>query len=89
MVAISMEECHGELPPPFLSQFDRMLPDIRRHGQTASFELLGDRPELPEEEIVTGAFLVFLALARRGLSDLAYPQPLALTAVERLSSGDS
>jgi hypothetical protein len=88
MVAISREEFRGELPLPFLSQFDRMIPEIRRHGQSALFELDGMRPELPSEEIVRGAFEVFMALVRRGLGDLAYPQPLAMTAVERLSSSD-
>ena len=86
MVAISREEFRGELPLPFLSQFDRMIPEIRRHGQSALFRLGRTRPELISEDVVRGAFDVFTMLAGLGMSELAYPQPLAMTAFEQLSS---
>ena len=85
MDAGARKKYDGNLPLPFLRQFDRMVPEIRRHVRRAKLKLGVVRPELLTEEVVIGAFEVYASLANRGLSDLAYPKPLAMTALEQLS----
>ena len=73
-----------DVSPGEVRQFKEMIPEIRHHSELA----LRGRSE-PQIEggvvlAVAGAFDVFTRLAERGLSELAYPQPLAMAALAGL-----
>ena len=61
-----------------------MIPEIRRHVELA---LGSSNPHLKEtfmEGVLANALEIYARLAQRGLASLAYPRPLAMTALVRV-----
>jgi hypothetical protein len=64
--------------------FEHMLPEIRRHVRSA---VPSTDPRSLDESVACVAAIasdIFARLSERGLSDLAYPRPLAMAALVRL-----
>ena len=81
------KESRREIKSQEHEQFLRMLPKIRNRARRAFREC---SPELGEEwvqEVMANAYCAFMALVRRGKSDLAYPTPLANYAIRQVIAG--
>ena len=86
MITIAKDSRRG-LKSQEHEQYLRMLPKIRSRACRAFHKL---RPELREEwvqEVLANAYCAFVALVRRGKSDLAYATPLANYAIRQAISG--
>jgi len=70
--------------PSSKRSFEHMLPEIRRHVRSAVPST--DARSLDESVTCVAAIAsdIFARLSERGLSDLAYPRPLAMAALVRL-----
>ena len=77
------------LAPRVVDRFRRMVPEIQRHCRFAFRGVESRRLDPLTARLVLEAFEIFKLLAKRGLDDLAYPSPLARTAVARLGRGGS
>ena len=84
MLAYSRVRSRRSAGSCFASSFEQMIPQIRRHLRSA---INGTEPR-SRDQLVTGvianAFDIFNRLAEHGLSDLAYPRPLAMASLVRL-----
>jgi hypothetical protein len=65
-------------------RFAAMIPQIRRTAQKAFAGVAPKRQHELVMQTVCHAQSVFLQLALRGVTDLAYPQPLAAVAVAQV-----
>ena len=65
-------------------RFETMLPEIERWAKPAFRGAAPDRMDELLTAVAERAFDVFVMLAERGKADLAYPRPLALTAIEQV-----
>jgi len=72
------------LAPRLVDRFRRMVPEIQRHCRFVFRGVESRRLEPLVARAVLHAFEIFKLLTERGLDDLAYPSPLARTAVARL-----
>ena len=68
-------------------QFLSMLPVIRRTAATAFQTMDAESKEESIAEAVAIAYLMFVALVRRGREELAYPTVLAMYGVKRVKIG--
>ena len=68
----------------FTSSFEQMIPQIRRHVRST---INGKEPQSRDQfvaGVIANTFEIFNRLAEHGLSDLAYPRPLAMASLVRL-----
>ena len=63
-------------------KFEQMLPEIRLAAERALTRLAFDQRQALVARAIPKALAVFVALARRGKTAIAYPTPLALAAVK-------
>ena len=84
MLALSPTRRRRSAGSAYTNSFKQMIPQIRRHLRSA---INGTEPR-SRDQLVTGvianAFDIFNRLAEHGLSDLAYPRPLAMASLVRL-----
>ena len=84
MVAFSRDSARWHLRAARGAGFERILPEIQDRARRA---FCGVRPGELEElvsEVTDLAFQVFLYLAQRGKADIAYPKPLAISAIKQV-----
>jgi hypothetical protein len=84
MVAFNRDSAGWHLRAPPDAGFQRILPEIQDRARR---EFRGVRPGELEElvsEVTDLAFQVFLYLAQRGKADIAYPKPLAISAIKQV-----
>ena len=63
-------------------KFEQMLPEIRLAAEHALARLAFDQRQALVARAIPKALAVFVALAKRGKTAIAYPTPLALAAVK-------
>ena len=68
-------------------KFEQMLPEIRLAAERALARLAFDQRQALVARAIPKALAVFVALARRGKTAIAYPTPLALAAVKAVRAG--
>ena len=68
-------------------QYLRMLPKIRSQARRAFRKCSAELREEWVQEVMANAYCAFVALVRRGKSDLAYATPLANYAIRQAISG--
>ena len=84
MLALSPTRSRRSAETADSSGFEQMIPQIRRHVRSA---INGKEPHSREQLVagaIANAFEIFSRLAEDGLSDLAYPRPLAMVSLVRL-----
>ena len=84
MLAFSPVRSRRSAGTAFTNSFEQMIPQIRRHVRSA---INGTEPRSRDQlvaGVIANAFEIFSRLAEHGLSDLAYPRPLATASLVRL-----
>ena len=66
------------------AQFVQMVPQIRREAHAALRAVDPHRRKELVSEVINCAFGMFMHLAELGKTPLAYPKPLAMTALKKL-----
>ena len=66
--------------------FEQMRPEIEYRARHAFHNVAPGRLEALVAEVTEQAFHVYLSLAQRGKADIAYPKPLAISAIKQVST---
>jgi len=84
MVAFSRDSVRWHLRAACDARFQRMLPEIEGRARNAFRTFRPKRREELVAEVTDLAFHVFRYLAQRGKADIAYPKPLAISAIKQV-----
>jgi hypothetical protein len=67
-------------------QFAQILPQVRFEAERALKDVEPCRRRRVVDRALENVFAVFVRLAERGKADIAYPKPLALSAVKQIAA---
>jgi len=81
VVAFGRDATRWASQPSGRVRFEQMRPEVERHARCAFRDVDEGHFEEIVGRVVNLAFRVYLRLARRGMADIVYPKPLALSAI--------
>jgi len=84
MLALSPTRSRRTARSAYKNNFEQMVPQIRRHARSAINGTERRSRDQLVAEVIADAFEIFSRLTEHGVSDLAYPRPLAMASLVRL-----